>query len=524
MNKLRDWGVSGDMREVARPPTVPELPSETSDRISSPWAGAIFVAPGPGGETTGSRSTALTLRTQVVAVYLLLLVVAGVLIVAGVRQALTIRLSHRIEEDLQQEVEEVTWLVRNGNDPLTGRPFESLSRAFDVYLNRNVPNLEEAFLAFIDGEIHGERIDRFPGRSIPSSAREELASLSTGAGGPDAVDGEFTTDEGSARYRAVHLRLGEEQGVFVVAILPRAEKEEIRELETYGAGVAAAIVLLAAVAAWFLAGLVLAPVRDLTLTARSVSEASRAGRIPVTGTRETMAMAQSVNAMLDRLDAAHKSQLEFLRATGHELRTPLTVGMGHLSLVDPGNVEQVRATMVIVLDELSRMGRIVDDLQSLAESEHPTFVVRRPFELDQFVIDLVTKSRALGDRVWVLDEITEGVLVADRDRLVEAMLNLTDNAVKNSDPGATIGIGVAVSETEVRLSVRDTGTGISDDDQRLMFQRFVRGSHASHRYRGVGLGLAVVQTIVEGHGGRVEVESQEGVGSRFTLVIPRESS
>lgn len=459
-------------------------------------------------------------RAQVVAVYFVLLVAAGVLIVLGVRQVLTIRLTNRINEDLRQEIVEVTGLVEDGRDPLTAEPFRSLDRAFDVYLNRNVPNLEEAFVTFVGGQPHGERLERFPGRAIPPSELDDFAALSSATSGPQILDGTFDTVEGQARFRAARLALGDERGVFVVVVLPRAAVGEIRELQTYGAAVTAGVVLLAAVAAYFLAGLVLAPVRALTGIARSVSEVDRSGRIPARGTRETIAMADSFNAMLDRLELAHRSQLDFLRAAGHELRTPLTVAMGHLGLMHHDSAERQAETTALVLDELARMGRIVDDLQSLAESDHPTYVIRRPFELGPLAADLLAKASALGSRVWELDATAEGTVEADRDRLVEAMLNLADNAVKNSDPGDTIGIGVSRTGTELLLWVRDTGSGIHDDDKALLFQRFSRGRSATRRYRGIGLGLAVVLTIVEAHSGRVEVESRHGTGSRFTLKLP----
>jgi len=226
--------------------------------------------------------------------------------------------------------------------------------------------------------------------------------------------------------------------------------------------------------------------------------------------------------MLDRLQAVYGSQREFLRAAGHEFRTPLTVATGHLEILDDGaSDEERRATLALVLDELRRMGRIVDDLQALAESERADFVASQPLDLQELADQLITKATALGDRDWQLDEAAEGTVVADRGRLTQAVLNLADNAVKNTEVGDTIAIGVGVRRDEIRLWVRDTGIGIPEDDQGRILERFERGSAAGRRYRGAGLGLAIVKTVAEAHGGRVELESREGRGSQFTIVIPR---
>jgi signal transduction histidine kinase len=223
--------------------------------------------------------------------------------------------------------------------------------------------------------------------------------------------------------------------------------------------------------------------------------------------------------MLDRLEAVYASQLEFLRAAGHELRTPLTVATGHLEVMGDVDEEQ-EATVRLVLDELGRMTRMVEDLHSLAEAEHPDYLAPRPIDMRELAHELIVKTRALGERDWQLDASANGILVADRDRVLQAVLNLADNAVKNTDAGATIGIGVMTRGEEIHIWVRDTGVGIEPSELERIFHRFVRGREAGRRYRGAGLGLAIVETVAEAHGGRVHVESEHGVGSRFTIVLP----
>jgi two-component system, OmpR family, sensor kinase len=218
-----------------------------------------------------------------------------------------------------------------------------------------------------------------------------------------------------------------------------------------------------------------------------------------------------------------RSHRAFVQDASHELRDPLTICRGHLELLG-GDPEDQRKTISLVLDELDRMGRIVDDLQLLAEAEQPDFLRPEDVDLGTFAHELVAKASALGPRRWRLDEIADGTLVADRHRLTEAVMNLAHNAVQHTGPDDSIAIGTSLDEHEGRLWVRDTGSGIQVSDQARIFDRFTRGRDAYRRYRGGGLGLAIVRAIAEAHSGRVEVQSDLGIGSTFTIVLPHHSS
>jgi two-component system, OmpR family, sensor kinase len=170
------------------------------------------------------------------------------------------------------------------------------------------------------------------------------------------------------------------------------------------------------------------------------------------------------------------------------------------------------------------MGRMVDDLQLLAESEQPDFLQVEWIDLELFAHELTAKAGALAPRQWMLDQAAEGMLIADRQRLTEAVMNLAHNAVEHTTEDDTIAIGVSLTEDEALLWVRDTGAGIALSDQTRIFDRFTRGRDARRRYRGGGLGLAIVKAIAEAHGGRIELESQLGAGSTFTIVLPRNES
>jgi signal transduction histidine kinase len=460
-------------------------------------------------------------RTRILASYVILLAVSALVSTFLVRQILLIRLDDRIQDAGQQEVLELERLLAVGEDPETGEPFTTPRALFDAYLARNVPSSEEALLTFVDGRFYRSSLARFPIDRLPAETLADWAALSSRLPGEgQRVTGKFDTELGTAHYRVRRVLLGASTGAFVVAILPAAELDEIQDLQTYGAAATLVVLLIASAIAYLIAGRALAPVRLLTVTARSISQSDLTQRIKVYGAGDAAEMARSFNAMLDRLEGVFRSHREFVQDASHELRDPLTICRGHLELLgdDP---DERRRTIALVMDELDRMGRIVDDLQLLAEVEQPDFLRPEWIDLALFAEQLHAKASALAPRDWTLDHIAEGRLLADRQRLTEAVMNLAHNAVQHTLPDDTIEIGASVSEEEMRIWVRDTGSGVAVSDQARIFDRFTRGRGAHRRYRGGGLGLALVKAIAEAHGGRVELESRLGEGSTFTIVLPR---
>jgi two-component system OmpR family sensor kinase len=464
-------------------------------------------------------------RARILIAYVALLVLAAVVAMVGFRQFLLVRLEDEVDSALRQELLELDQLLTNGRDPETGRPFASLEALFDVYFARNVPSREEAFLGFVEGKLHRtSTLARFPLARLPAEALadwERLASRSPGEG--ESARGRIGTKLGDAYFRVHRIRFEDDVGAFVVTILPARSREEIGNFLAYGGAAALGVLLLASACAWLISGRVLEPVRLLTDTAHSISESDLTQRIEVRGTGEAADMARSFNAMLDRLEAVFQSQREFVRDANHELRDPLTIVRGQVQLMGDDPEERRRAAK-LVLDELDRMSRIVDDLKLLADVEQPGFLRSEWIDLEAFTHELVSKGTALASRRWVVDDVADGRFFADRQRLTQAVVNLVHNAVHHTAESDTIAIGTSVNDSEVRIAVRDTGTGISVADQAAIFDRFTRGSGAHLRYSGSGLGLAIVKAIAEAQGGRVELKSRLGEGSTLTIIVPREPS
>jgi len=428
------------------------------------------------------------------------------------------RLDVRIDEALTQEVEEFRLLAANGVDPRTGEPFRSVPQLLETALARNVAERNETFLALLDGEELFTPRDR-------SFELEEFPEVLDRLGDVDRDSlvelEEVDTAIGPIRFAAVPVVLtgGPSVGTYVVAYAVDRERRQLTDIVRTYALVALGALVVLAVAGWLMAGRLLRPLRLLRDAARTASPTDPA-RIPVRSDDDVGDLTRSFNAMLDRLQGAFEDQRRFLDDAGHELRTPVTIVRGHLELVDPHDPKDVAETRDLVLDEVDRMSRLVEDLVLLAQAQQPDFVHRRPVDVAPLVDDVLVKARALGDRDWRRDEVAEAVVEADEQRLQQALLQLADNAVKYTPPGTVVAVGCRTDHDGVRLWVRDEGPGIAAADVERVFERFGRAASVGRGVRGSGLGLSIVAAIAHGHGGRVELETAPGAGARFTLVLP----
>lgn len=423
------------------------------------------------------------------------------------------RIDQRIDEAILQETKEFEELQASGIDPRTGKAFTSVDRLLQVALRRNVPDEQQAIIGFRDGRPAYVHPDASRGLENDDAFIDAVSST------PASGFGTLETSEGEVRYASkTVMQGGARRGAYVVAYFVAQEEAEFLDVMRTYAGVASLALIVVGVGAWSVAGRLLHPVRDLRVTAREISETDLTRRIRVEGNDDLSDLARTFNAMLDRLEEAFATQRRFLDDAGHELRTPITIVRGHLELLDERNTEEVEATRALVLDELDRMSRLVEDLVVLAKAERPDFLRPQPMDLGVLTDDVLDKSRGLGDRVWQLDARASGTVLADAQRLTQALLALATNAVQHTKLGEAVGLGSAVEGERVRLWVRDTGTGVPPEHSGRIFERFQRGPDPGAE--GSGLGLAIVRAIAEAHGGHVKLATKPGRGAKFSIVIP----
>lgn len=453
-------------------------------------------------------------RIRILTWYIVLMTFFIILTILGIRHNLLINLEERVEESLVQEVEEFQSLVK-GQNPNTGEPFDKdIQAIFNVFLFRNIPDDDEFLITIFKNKIYKSSPSALPNYISQDS---ELVKYWANLRKEELHQTSINTN--TVFYKAYPIEIdGEFLGVFVVANTMVGEREEIDEALGIVTQVAIAVLGVASFIAWLGAGKVLSPLRLLTKTARSITESDLTGRIPVRGNDEIAELAIAFNHMLDRLQAGFISQGNFLNDAGHELRTPITIIQGNLELMGDGIAER-QETMDLVFDELARMNRLVSDLLVLAKTEQPNFLHLEIVDISVLTQELFSKARVLGARNWCLDGIGYGLLLMDRQRLTQAVLNLAQNATQHTSEEDTIAIGSSVSLDSVRFWVRDTGEGIPLDLQSRIFERFVRGEKRRCG-EGSGLGLSIVRAIAQSHGGQVELISQVGKGSTFTILIP----
>jgi two-component system OmpR family sensor kinase len=450
-----------------------------------------------------------SLRTRIAAWFIGFFALAMGASILVTYEALLIRLDQRIDEDLKQEAAELRKLVDESHPASRA----DVGRIFVLYLQRNVPSENEALITFVNGVPH-----KRSGQIVPYRLDTDPALVNRWAMLRDTDRGRVGTPAGRVEYLAVPVGpKNSTHGVFVAAIFRDREKGEVTAAVQAAGAFGIAVLLLASLIAWRLADRVIKPVRELTSTARSISETDLSARIPERGRDEVAQLAATFNSMLGRLERAFVSQRRFLDDAGHELKTPLTIVRGHLELLGDDPKER-RETMPLVLDELDRMTRIIGDVLLLARHERSDFLELSTVDVGILTDELHAKAKALAPRDWVVDKRGRGVIVADRHRLTQAVMQLALNAARYSAVGEAIRLGSNVSNGEARFWISDQGPGIPFDEQRMIFERFQRGSD-TRRWEGAGLGLAIVKAIAEAHHGRVELKSRPGAGATFTLVV-----
>ncbi|MCB8957661.1 MAG: HAMP domain-containing histidine kinase [Nocardioides sp.] len=468
---------------------------------------------------TGRPRTSVSVRTRITAT-VALLVLAG-LVVAGVVVATieSTRLDRQLAAATGQEFAQFRKLQRAGVDPTTGEPFPDVGSMVRLYLQRTVPDEDELLVGWWDGavQVQSPAWDEVSGSTTLADTVRRLLPTN----GSERIASPYGELEVSVQSVQQGVQPGREPGALVVVrFLDRARAGLHETMRTYAIVATLALFVVTGVAAW-VSGRLLAPLRTLRETADDISETDLSRRLPVSGNDDITALTRTFNGVLDRLEAAFVGQREFLDDAGHELRTPLTVLRGHLELLDPDSRVEIAETRDLLLDETDRMSRLVGDLTLLAKSDRPDFLRVREVDLGTLTRDLATKARGLGDRAWVLDAVAEHQLLADEQRLTQAVLQLADNAVKHTRPGDTVALGSAYDAGVARLWVRDTGAGVPPEDRRRIFERFGR-SAVPPGDEGFGLGLSIVGAIARAHGGAVTVEDARPTGVRFVISLPEE--
>lgn len=291
---------------------------------------------------------------------------------------------------------------------------------------------------------------------------------------------------------------------------------------------------LAVAAVWTggltIAGAALRPLRRTVATATGIANSGRFDRRVAASTRqdELGQLSRVFNEMLDALEDSYRAQQRFVADAAHELRAPLTVIRGNvelLSRVPAMSPEDQQEALAHLTHEVTRLHALIDELLTLARTDAGQTLTLQPVELDELLLRIVAEfSGAIGRERVTVAGIEPIVVAGDRDRLHQLLTILIDNALKYSAPEDSVCVDLRTDHGSARLAICDQGVGIPAEALPHIFERFYRADQARGRDPGgSGLGLAIAEWIVGQHHGEIIVESEEDVGSEFTVWLPLET-
>lgn len=285
-------------------------------------------------------------------------------------------------------------------------------------------------------------------------------------------------------------------------------------------------VFLTGIIGALLAKMTLRPVDSMIKTIHGITAENMKLKLKVPGTRDEIdKLADTFNDMLERLDHAFASQKRLSEDLSHDLKTPLTIMKGEfeVSLKKLRRQEEYEAVLRSSLEEVNKIIRLADNMLMLASFEAQNIIPdRKALDLNLLVQSALNSIKKLADekRIEISLSHDEGItLKGDERQLKQLFLNLLDNAIKYTPEGGKVTISVRQEKEGVRIKIQDTGRGIAADQIDRIFDRFYRADK-SRAGQGFGLGLSIVKSVVDAHGGKIGVESSPGLGTAFIVFFP----
>lgn len=280
---------------------------------------------------------------------------------------------------------------------------------------------------------------------------------------------------------------------------------------------------IAVAAAALLAPRLARPLRRVTEVARRMERGELDRRVAAGGGREIQQVGHALNRLAETLEREEQIRREAAADVAHELRTPLGGIVSRVEAAQDGVLESDRALEAIHTDAL-RLTRLIEDLGRLADAQRPGLLIdKQPVDLAEIArrqadhyADFFTSKDIAFER-----QLQPTPVRGDEGRLDQVVDNLLSNALRYTDPGGRVTLGVRPLDGHVELEVSDSGIGIRAEDLPHLFERFWRGDRSRSRETGgAGIGLAIVSELVRAHDGRIEVESKAGQGSTFRMRLP----
>ena len=382
-----------------------------------------------------------------------------------------------------------------------------------------------AFVGGIGGDLNANRISDF----IIGWTPQMISGLG---------DKPFILETPGADFRVVAQVLPSSTGSVIVAQSLSDFDRTMHKINRIFWFIGLIVLLLIGIAARQVIKLSMKPLEDVELTAEKIAAGDLSARLenyePDT---EVGRLSTSLNTMLERIEEsfAVRTEIEsklrrFVADASHELRTPLTSIRGFAELHRQGAVpdgEKTKELLGRIEKESVRMGTLVEDLLLLARLDQSRAIESKPVDLAHVIEETVASASAAGPSHPITVEMPKELFVlGDSGRIYQVMTNLLANARVHTPADTAIHVLARQEEDGVYISVTDNGPGLSEEDQKRIFERFFRADPSRQRtsQEGSGLGLSIVDSVMQAHGGKVGVVSKPGQGTTFTLFFPTEKA
>ena len=288
------------------------------------------------------------------------------------------------------------------------------------------------------------------------------------------------------------------------------------------------VLVLGAIGGWFLARRSLSPIARITETARRITASNLGERLKPRGTGDELdQLIRTLNEMISRLEESFKRISQFTADASHELRTPISSmrGEAELLLSKSRPIQEYQGVLANHIERLDFIMRMINDLILLSKFDsNEAGLEMVQVKLNDLLVNLWELFRVLGDQKGVkftLEDIEEANVLGDRTRLQRLFTNLIDNAIKFTPSGGHLDLSLKKDGRCARVSIRDTGIGIPQEESERIFERFYRVDKSRARESGgTGLGLSICQWIARAHHGKIEVKSELGKGAEFIVSLP----
>ena len=354
-------------------------------------------------------------------------------------------------------------------------------------------------------------LNAIDGTSASSNRTESDGAVIVSAAAPVTVQGQVT-------------------GVVYVEAACNDISEYMEHLRTSLIAIAILVSLLVGLLSFFFAGLILRPITALTHKLKDITESDEPPALDVHSGGEVGELVNAFNIMTDRIHEQEAKRQEFVSNASHELKTPLSairlISDSILSAPDASR-EMIDDFLGDMNNEVDRLTRIINKLLDLTKMDNQRTEEEHTFELtniNEIVLSIAKSLYPLAEKknIHFTCEVQGDIyILLDKDRIWESIYNIADNSIKYTPEGGEVSLSLTKDETNAIITIQDNGIGIAPEEQHMIFDRFYRVDKARARDTGgTGLGLAIALSGVELHGGNIEVESEEGQGSLFRIILP----